>query len=145
MTRACIVNVNDYGLLIAEYLKANGRIVSWRYANNARICMDFDKELTISFQDYLEVHPLKDYIKRSEGRIKMEKNDFNRRIITEIVRTLQGGEITEYIPGERITIKPTEKTVTICFRVTHEEKQRIEGEAKGMGTTVSDYIRSKIL
>lgn len=141
---ACIVNVNNIGVLLAEHLKSRGLIEHYEVTNNARVCMEFNGVLTIAFEDYMTVHPLRDHIEVSEAKLQREENAFNRWIQSEIIRTLRGGEVIEYIPRVKIAVKSTEKTEIICVRVTAEEKKRIEEEAETLGLTLSELIRSKI-
>lgn len=143
MARACIMNVNDHGVLLAEYLKASGRIERWE-SKDAWICFEFGGELTITFDDWLEVYPRKENLTYPPLREKA-REWFKKEIQVPMVKTLRGGGVSEFIPGERITVKSTEKTATICVRVTLEEKERIETEARKLGVTVSDLIRNTVI
>ena len=144
MGRACVANVNDRGYLLLEYLKTQGRILEYEWGPDARICFEFRGEIEISFKDYMEIHPFKSHIIVSKGREKLERESFNKWILLEIVKTIQGGEVIEFTPGEKIRLKDTEKTEIVCVRVSEEEKEILEREAKELGVTVSQLVRSKI-
>ena len=36
------------------------------------------------------------------------------------------------------------KTITVCFRATQAEKEKLEREAREQGLSISDYIRGKL-
>ncbi|MEM1693827.1 MAG: DUF6290 family protein [Ignisphaera sp.] len=141
MGRACIININNLGELIAEYLKSQGRVQDVEWGDGPIICLEFKDTLTITFDDLLEVHPLRRRIMQSRAHEEMARDLFNKYIQTEIIKTLRGGEVVEYVPREKITIRDTEKTAIISVRLTEHEKEALERLAKEMGVTVSEVVR----
>ncbi|MEM3399200.1 MAG: hypothetical protein QXQ84_09155 [Nitrososphaerota archaeon] len=144
MGRGCIVNVNNRGIPLIEYLKSMGKIQGYTQEKDYKICFEFKGELEITFQDYLQILPNVSVIRVSRGREKIERESFNKWILLEIVKTIQGGEVLEYIPGEKIRLRDTEKTEIVCVRLSQEEKERLERESRELGVTVSELVRSKI-
>ena len=144
MGRGCIVNVNNRGISLVEYLKSMGKIQGYEWGSDARICFEFKGEIEISFNDYLEILPNVSIIRVSKGREKIERESFNRWILLEIIKSIQGGEVVEYTPGEKIRLKDTEKTEIVCVRLSQEEKEKLERESRELGVSLSELIRSKI-
>ena len=144
MGRACVTNVNNRGHLLVEYLKSMGKIQGYEWGSDARICFEFKGEIEITFQDYLEILPNVSVVRVSKGREKIERESFNKWILLEIIKTIQGGEVVEFTPGEKIRLKDTEKTEIVCLRVSEEEKEKLEREARELGVSVSELVRSKI-
>jgi len=104
--QTCILNVNEYGRLLLEYLKAFGRVKEL-WIDDGKICFSFEGELEVSFEDYLEVHPFKEQIMKFKGTYfeKLKRDSFNRHIQVEIIRSLRNGEVVRYIPGRLIKVK----------------------------------------
>ncbi|MEM1644092.1 MAG: hypothetical protein QW088_07475 [Desulfurococcaceae archaeon] len=105
-SQTCILNVNEYGRLLLEYLKAFGRVKEL-WIDDGKICFSFEGELEVSFEDYLEVHPFKEQIMKFKGTYfeKLKRDSFNRHIQVEIIRSLRNGEVVRYIPGRLIKVK----------------------------------------
>ena len=104
--QTCILNVNEYGKLLLEYLKTFGKINETWY-DDGKICFSFNGELEVTFDDYLEVHPLKEQIIRFRGTHfeQLKRNSFNKHIQMEMVRNLRNGEVVRYVPGRLIKVK----------------------------------------
>ncbi|MEM1533256.1 MAG: hypothetical protein QXE63_05610 [Zestosphaera sp.] len=145
MGRACITNVNDRGFAFLEFLKSMGKVLGYEFGKDAKLCFEFTGELEVSFSNYLEIHPHKTNILRHKAREDMERNSFNKWILIEIIKSLKGGEVVEYIPGDKVRIRDTEKTEIVCIRVSKEEKEKLEKEANELGKTLSELIRSRAL
>lgn len=140
--KAYILNINDRGKLLLEYLKSKGCIESITF-EGTKIWFEFKGEVTITFNDYLEVHPRKTKVERFKGTMieKLEKETFNRYVQIPIIKSIQG-DVVNYIPGEEIRIKDAEKTEFLSIRVTREEKEQLEKMAQELGTSISDIIRT---
>jgi len=141
MARACIINVNDRGKMMLEKLMAEGRIKNYKFAGNAMWCFEFDGVLEISIDDYLFTY--KDTMLEKKIILNTAYEQFKKYIVLAIARTLRGGAL-EDMSDTYIIIRSTEKTETICFRVTPTEKKMLEEAAREQGKTISDYIRSRL-
>lgn len=142
MARACIVNVYNRGKLLLDKLLVEGRIDIYEFMNDSRICFEFSKKLRIDIEDYKKVVP--QHLYRNEAMLRMFIEDFKKYIVLPILNTVSGARIVSF-DEKHVELEPTTRTVTICFRVSREEKERLEEEAKRAGKTLSDYIREKLL
>jgi len=140
----CIPNYENAVAMI-EYLKSKGSIVGVSYRKDM-ICIDFTGEVEVTFDDYLQTVPYltKHYVERLPSHRDREMSWFNSKYLLYIMKTLRGGEVVEYVPGEKIRIKDTEKTEFIGVRLSREEKEQLESLVARLGTTVSDLVRSLI-
>lgn len=142
MARACVLNIWDRGRLLLEKLRAEGRIVSIEpVAGQPLYCFEFTGVLEIDLQDYIEVSPPHTY--QNETMLEMLREQFKKAVVLTVASTLRNGVIEEFTETH-ITIRDTEKTEIVAFRVSREEKRRLEEEAEKQGLTLSDYIRSKL-
>lgn len=136
MARACIDNTGGHGIALAERLKSKNRIDRLELVRDDLVCVEFTDAMTITLEDYLSVNP--------SGSPGLLEKRFRQEVQLPMVKTLRGGELVEFVPGKRITVKNSEKTETVCVRLTREEKKRLEEEASKLGVSVSDYIRAKV-
>lgn len=142
MAKACVLNIWDRGRLLLEKLRAEGRIVSIEPVMGQPLyCFTFTGTLEINLQDYMDVSPPHTY--QNETMLGFLKDEFKKAIVLTIAKTLEGGVIEEFTET-RIVVKDTEKTEIVAFRVSKEERRKLEEEAKKQGLTISDYIRSKL-
>lgn len=144
MGSACIVNANNRGITLAEYLKTQGKIESY-IDRGYIVCFEFKGELEISFEDYLQILPNPSIVRGSKGREHLERESFNKWVLLEVMRTLRGGEVIEYIPGEKIKVIDREKTEVVCVRVTPEVREKLEKESQELGVSISALLRAKLL
>lgn len=142
MAKACLVNVNGYGEAMLAKMKSEGRIDEyWHVEGSATWCFTFSKPLEIDIEDYMEVAP--DYVHNTNGKFKIFLDQFKRHVILAIVRSVKGAEIEE-LTQTHITLRPTEKEARVCLRMTPEQKQQLEEEAKREGLSLSEYIRRRL-
>ena len=141
MARACIENMNNWMPAFLEKLRTDGKIVKWEWAGGPRMCFEFNGHLEIDISDMHDAVP--DFVLKSELHYKQLISIFKKHVILMIINTLQGGVIHGFT-DTYIELESTERTRTICFRVTEKEKEKLEQEAREQGLSLSDYIRGKL-
>lgn len=136
--RTCMLNVNNLARKYAEILLAEGKITTFEHVD-VNICVEFDRELVIDYNDFKRVLKVS-----SESVHELWKDLFFKQIILRAIETRENAIVKE-VTKTRLVLESTEKTETICIRVTPLEKEALEREAKQQGITVSELIRSRVL
>ncbi|BBC20941.1 putative RHH DNA-binding protein [Aeropyrum globular virus 1] len=142
VARACVVNVNNWMPAFLEKLRTDGRIKKWEWAGGSTICFEFDGHIQIDVTDMHDAVP--DYVLRNNANYETLKAIFKQYVVLSIINTLRGGVVHGFT-DTWIELESTEKTEVVCFRVTRQEKERLEKEAEERGVSLSDYIRSRVL
>lgn len=146
MGETCILNVSSISLPFLEYLKSKGKISEispWR----EYLCFEFEGEIEISIDDYIRSHPRRqDFLRymKYESFGTVERDVFNKNILLPMIKHLSGGEVVEYVPGEKIRLRDTEKTEYIGLRISKEEKKILEKVSEKLGVSISEFVRMVI-
>jgi len=142
MAKACIVNVNNRGVLLLEKLKIEGRIDDYyAIAGTPRLCFRYSKRLEITLDDYLSLESKN----KLRNVMKYILEEFKEYVIKQIILTLEDGRIVDLdVDKGRIVVEAGGRNIVVCFKVNETEKKALEEEAEKNRVSISEYIRSKV-
>lgn len=127
---------------LAEYLKTKYDLEIFQSTldGGQRILVDFTGTIEITIDDFKQVYkemyghlPSLEILLREFGTLQQS-----------IIDNLSSARVIEHKLHERTVIEDVVKAVSICVRVTYEEKKRLEQEALKNNMSLSDYIRARL-